>query len=749
MGYTFLDKNIDTNNLILPESDKINPFLLKNNSAEIEKAIKFLSADEKLLYIHGFLGTGKRQIINYTSEFTDQEVIKLEYYCRQSTVCDDILLQFIDKIEKITNSKSININAKITTLSVKFQQSLSSITRPFLIILHSLDSIQEENRELVSNLIEKTSENPNVKIIISTRAMMPEIAGKTNIDRKVFLKGFNKEIFKEFLQNAGIECMENTLEDFYSYTRGYYYYTALTVKIIQAMNISLNEFLTKYSMAGMSFDSFLGASYVNLIPNTIRNFFWFLRTVRHGLSANALAVLELYDEFSVEYLKTNLMIFVSDDVIYVQEYFLQDIDISIPAKTETKLHKYIIGIYERELKAPLQTRQIMISRQAMRAEIEFHNKCIENILNGNSPQEQNKTELEQTEVEQETKTTENKDIETKLEEARKCAENNNPTKAIELYTEIMESGQVDSRELTDIRHNLAALYMNIEEYKKAQHYYELIEKYYETNNEVINLNYLYYEMTKLYYSMYKQDRAIETAKKVIYSVDTPQSLMVDACTLLGNIYFDTENREDAISYYKKALDSIDNNASPETLAELYFKYALVNDEAENMDTAMEYYIKCLTIGNNNLYKASAYSNLGSCYYENNNYTDAEDCFLKAYELEKSANNYDGIFYAASSLAKIYSETDREKALNFYLEAKQSAEFINEEFYILESTVALGDFYYDDISQNIQALTEYLKARKLAEQLKESVDISKIESRINDMKLRMDEKTFNELEKKYK
>ena len=116
MGYTFLDKNIDTNNLILPESDKINPFLLKNNSAEIEKAIKFLSADEKLLYIHGFLGTGKRQIINYTSEFTDQEVIKLEYYCRQSTVCDDILLQFIDKIEKITNSKSININAKITTL---------------------------------------------------------------------------------------------------------------------------------------------------------------------------------------------------------------------------------------------------------------------------------------------------------------------------------------------------------------------------------------------------------------------------------------------------------------------------------------------------------------------------------------------------------------------------------------------------------------------------------------------------------
>jgi hypothetical protein len=56
-------------------------------------------------------------------------------------------------------------------------------------------------------------------------------------------------------------------------------------------------------MSGISFDNFLGFTYINLIPGAIRNFFWFLRTLRHGISLNALAVLGLYDDFAIEYLK--------------------------------------------------------------------------------------------------------------------------------------------------------------------------------------------------------------------------------------------------------------------------------------------------------------------------------------------------------------------------------------------------------------------------------------------------------------
>ena len=751
MDYNFLDSAIANGEKEISDVPSIiNPFILKNSEADIKKAVDFLGSEESVLYIHGFLGTGKRQIINYLSKFTNKQVIKLEYYCKDSTVCDDILLDFIAKVEKTLDVKT-NLNAKITTLIVKFKKLLEETTRPILIILHSFDDISSENVKLVINNLTEIGKSHKIKMILSTRGMVQDILGEDiKIDRQVFIKGFSKEIFKKFIEYNKIECADRTLEDFYKYTRGYYYYTALVIKIVQAMKLSINEFLDKFIMSGMSFDEYLGVTYVNIIPQAIRNFFWFLRTIRHGLSFNALAVLELYDEFSVEYLKNNLMIFIADDIIYVQDYFQQSIDISIPSKTEIKLHKYIISIYEQQLKEPLNTRTILISRQSMRAEIDYHNKCIASINEGSQSNTNNvqKEDVQEKVQEQPSLPKIEKKLEEKIIEAQNYEENNNLTKAIEAYQAIIDNESIGLFVLTDIRHRLAVLYKKIEDYKKAQHYYELVEKYYLQNNEIINLNYLYYEMTELYFIMYKTDRAIETIKKVIYSVDTPASLMVDACTLLGNIYSDVNNPDEAYNYYLKALESLDENASDETRAELYFKYALVNDERENQDTAFEYYTKCISLGENNLYKASAYSNMGSCYYENDNISDAKDCFEKAYQIEKSANNYDGIYYNAINLAKIYSKIDKEKTLQFLKEANQSAEFLNENNYMMDSSVALGDFYYNNPNNYKEALIEYYKARKIGDNIGDMANVKKLDERIKDMQLRMDNNDFEEIRSKY-
>lgn len=746
MDYKYLDSSINIENINLKDSPCINKFLLRNNYAEILKAIDFFNTDSKFLYVHGFLGTGKRQFVNYVAEYLNQDVIKLEYYCKVSTVCDDILLSFINTIEKNSISKVVNINAKITTLTIKFQQYISSIKKPFLIILHSFDDILEENRQLVVDTLQNTIKNQNVKMIASTRAMTPNNFGEIKVDKKIFLKAFSKEIFKEFTDSYQIKYTDTTIDDFYKYTRGYYYYTALSLKIVQAMKISLNDFLNKFAQSEMSFDAYLGFTYINLIPTTIRNFFWFLRTIRHGISLNALAIFELYDEFSLEYLKNNLMIFQVGEMVYVQDYFQQNIDISIPAKTEIKLHKYIINIYEKQLKEPLQSRALTLSRQALRAEIEFHNKKIEEIEKGNKP------EAEVSEIIKKADTIEQVEkspsVEEKLKQAVRYVEEKNNTDAIATYTEILNMPELDSQTLIEARLALARLYKEIENFSNSQHYYEIVELYYKKHNEVINLNYLYYELTDLYFAMYKIERAIETIKKVIYSVDTPQSLLVSACTLLGNIYSETKKPNEAYTYYRKALDSLDENIKDTQKAELFFKYALVNDDKVNEKEAFEYYSKCIAISGNNPYKSLAYSNLGACYLDNNNYSDAKDCFTKAYNIEKTNNNYEGIYYNASNLATIYQKEQSPEALTYLLEAKQSAEFINENFYILKATLALGDYYYNNISLNKKALIEYFNARQLAELSNDSSNIAKIKARIEDMRLRMNPDDFGEIENKY-
>lgn len=744
MDYKFLDSLIDKDNLILPDSDKINHFLIKNHQAEIIKALDFLEQNEKFLYIHGFMGTGKRQFVNYLCEFLSKDVIKLEYYCKQATVCDDILLTFTDLIENNSLAKVVNLNSKITTLSSKLQKQISSIKKPFLIILHSFDDILEENKSHIIENLTSLLKEENVKLIISTRALDTDILGEISEDRKIFLNCFTKEIFKDFLSSNNIDFNDKTLEDFYNLTRGYYYYTALTVKILQTENCNLAEFIQKIKQSGMSFDSYLAVAYVNLLPTAIRNFFWFLRTVRHGLSFNALAVFDIFDEFSIEFLKSNLIIFQVDETIYVQDFFLQDLDFSIPHNTQVRLHKYIVNIYEKQLKESLKTRSIQISRQALRAEIEYHTQ-----MSKKAEKEPKVPVLEEEIIlRQENKPAKEMSLEERKKEAYELLADKKYQLAIEKLSSILDLENIDTQNVVEIRLKLAHIHNETSNYQMACHYYELVEVYYKQNKENINLNYLYYDMANLYHKMYKNERAIDTIKKVIYSVDTPQSLMVSACTMLGNIYSDSNNSEEAYSYYKKALESLDESVENSTLAELYFKFALANDDKEDFDLAFEYYSKCISVSAQTHYYVLAYSNLASCYYEKENYDDALDCFIKAYKIEKNNNNFDGIYYTALHIAKIYTLKGSKQALDYLIEAKKSAEFINEDFYIMQASIALGDYYYSRPANYKDGLTEYFKAKSIAKNNSLSVDISKIERRIQDMKLRMDKNDYLQIERKY-
>ena len=82
MDYNFTDISTDNESFLLKESECINPCLLKNSKNDLIKALEFLKSEDKFLYIHGFLGTGKRQFIKYLCEYLSEEVITLEYYCK-------------------------------------------------------------------------------------------------------------------------------------------------------------------------------------------------------------------------------------------------------------------------------------------------------------------------------------------------------------------------------------------------------------------------------------------------------------------------------------------------------------------------------------------------------------------------------------------------------------------------------------------------------------------------------------------
>ena len=60
--------------------------------------------------------------------------------------------------------------------------------------MHSFDDIQAENIDIIKEYFKGVLKEENAKLIVSTRALYADLEE----DRKIFLKAFTKEIFKEY-----------------------------------------------------------------------------------------------------------------------------------------------------------------------------------------------------------------------------------------------------------------------------------------------------------------------------------------------------------------------------------------------------------------------------------------------------------------------------------------------------------------------------------------------------------------------
>ena len=74
--------------------------------------------------------------------------------------------------------------------------------------------------------------------------------------------------------------------------------------------------------------------------------------------------------------------------------------------------------------------------------------------------------------------------------------------------------------------------------------------------------------------------------------------------------------------------------------------------------------------------------------------------------------------------------------------------LGEKFYIASTALAVGDFYYNR-NENEKALENYMQAKEVAQNDFSKDNIEKIALRINDIKARVGEETFTELENKIK
>lgn len=612
-----------------------------------------------------------------------------------------------------------------------------------------------------------------MKIIVISRKF--DYEDFNNIDyEKVSVTALEKGIFEKYLKSEDIKQIGPLSDELYKYSRGYFFYTSLAVKIMQIRKLGLTDFLSGYTKSFLSFNDFILREALSLVDPVSGHLVRFLTLMRHPVNISLLKTLNLYDADKIAYFTDNLVLTREGLMIYLQDYYKVIAENSIAENIAVKIHKNCVELYNTQLPLKPLERDLLISRQTMRKEIEYHSLFIpkkpvlpqktvqeiqpaeKKIYQEIAPAKQEKDEnlkkisfifaSEEDEAvimdkiansinkfvdisNQQNKALEeikNLSLVNLINLAKQEEQKFNYQKVVMIYQKALTMNTDDDYYtfLPLLYTKLAQNFNKMSDWFNALKYFELAVEFYVSTGDTEKINECKYEIANIYYITFKRDRAENILNEVL-DEDISPNLKIKSKLLLANI---TGNS------IKEALPASVSGIEKNVLAELYFKYALNCDEDCDIENAVKYYKKCVETSqdpNINLYLSSALANLASVYDENGKSDLAVKYLQESLRLDELKQNYNGIYVSSMKLAEINSYKAPEKSLEYLKKAKACAVELNETFYIASSDVALGDFYYKRKDYK-NALSYYNSAHKLALNNFTKDNIMKIELRINDI-----------------
>ena len=794
MQYTFTglsdDKKPNQKQVIL------NPFLLENCTKQIDAIQKFFNGNSKLLLINGFMGTGKTAILDYTLEFLHPECIVLKYNCFETTMLDDVLLNFFETFKALSSLGKIETpKTKSENFTQKINSYFESINKPVVVVINSYEEILKSNKNDILEFIKHLCTMDNVKVVLISRTFKDD-----NFEipsEKVTILALEKGLFEKYLRSEDFKQIGPLSDELYKYTKGYFFYTNLSTRIMKLKQMQLIDFLGAFSKSFLSFNDFILREALSLVDPVSGHLFRFLTIMRHPVKIKLLKTLQLYNEEKCNFFIENLVLSKVDDSLYLQDYYKIIAENSIPENVRIKIHQGCVELYNTQLPLKPLERDLLLSRQTMRNEIEYHNMFIPQqrpILKSKeitptdvySESAEPKEEIQQIEIpatpeqkdekikkmsfifdedefgvldtiadsiknymtySDKRKEEEKEDSKLSLTELMNKAKQEeaafNYRHAASLYQKALLQNNDDDyyTYLPTIYSKLAFSYQNLSNWYEAQKYFEKAKEFYISTGDTEKICEAKYNIANIYYMTFKKDKA-KALLSEIEKENVSGELKIKTYNLLASLSNDANTSE---KYYEKAVEHSEENINKLVLAELYYKYASVLEEVGDDEAAIKYYEKCIGSKVDSEYMSGALSNIATMYDDMGDSNLAVKYYKESLKIDERTKNQNGIYSTSMKLAEIYAGKAPDTALEYYTKALEIAENLKESFYIVSAATALGDFYYNRKNDEL-AYKNYKKAYDLVKDSQYKDNAEKISLRFQDIKMRVGEERFKEFEK---
>lgn len=798
MNTNYIEQKINIKDLT--SDSPYNPYLIGNNEKQIEQICDFLQNDKKLLLLNGFAGSGKGEILDYTASHLNKNVVFIKYMCLETTILDDMLLSFFESFRNYAIKGTITLpKGKVDNFTQKINSYFNAVTNPVVVVLHSFQAILKENKKEILNFIEHLEKFENIKIILSSRTFDYNEFNNIDYDR-VSVLAFSKEYFEKYLRDNDIKNIGPLSNELYKQTRGYYTYVNLSVRIMKLRQYSLVKFLEVFSKSGMGFSEFIRKEALMLIDPVSLHLFRLLALMRIPLHVNLIKSLHLFNQERIYFFVQNYLLSVDGENLYLKDFFREIIEQQIQQSVMLKLHKACVDLYETQLPLKPLERDLRLSRQTMRNEIDYHSLFIPQkpqqvqnfapnlaqFVQPLTPKQQTPEQIpvsapakEETKEEKIEKinfifedesildniassinnfiqeTVSNKEIALNsskmtltdiLNSAKQEEAKYNYKQAVLLYQNALNKTDDDNFDtfLPTIYKKLVSAYKHLSDWHNALEYLTKLQDYYFNISENEKAWEVQLEMANIYFTTYKQDNAKYILHELDKKENMPNDLRIKVYLSLAKI---SGNLNEEFSYYQKSVKLITAETDKSVLAQLFYRIAGIFDEKDDIQKASFYYKKCIEIKKDNHYLSRAMANLAELYDEAGNTDFAVKYYEKSIEIDKEAKNYNGLYSSTRHLSEIFAPKDSTKSLEYLKQAYNYAKELNEPFYIADVSSEIGNFYL--LRKDFENAYKYfVQAKNTAKTSMTKDNAQKFDSKIEYLKKFIPQEEFAKLEEKY-
>ena len=329
--------------------------------------------------IEGHAGSFKTELVKKAlSSVSDMLVFKFK--CFEASTLDDIYLAFFEDLKKYSQQKKISLK-KIETASIshRINSYLASINLPCVIVIDSLENVLSKKysteKEEICRYIEHLNSMNKFKIIlISTSFAAVQFEFKNTLT--IQTEPFSIEETANFFKENNIEINDDSLQNLYAITRGNQNYIKTTADIITTLNISLPALVNEFNKKRLLYDDFINQKLVNFVPENVKKSLYILSVFNEGITPDYLIKAGFFTEEQLAYTIEKGVLAQEYGTVFLKNSLKKYLQNTVAHFEKIKYHTIWRDFYANQLPLKPNERAVLISRNTMRSQIEYHSSFI-------------------------------------------------------------------------------------------------------------------------------------------------------------------------------------------------------------------------------------------------------------------------------------------------------------------------------------------------------------------------------------